>query len=399
MSSSAIDTRETSRPDPSRSIFQRRRVHPQDPIVRGVDTEINIQRIAYDIVALNVYTLRALQDGWFQAPQVVNRSRYEKFEEIMGAEAQHHVDMANEQSEHEFNAYIMEFVQNLSHLELMRLITDPRPNDYYSDVISVCLKRFHAAVAHATIASRQENMDIPAKYDFCETYQEYIEYTVVHRTETRQQLAITLRRTGSLLDSIRIPVNGRSLPDTYLLQLRDKLVALQGHYPDACFALFETYRDLFDMSAERWWESASAIATKKSTSSTKMEAPETLATVQATLQFGVPTSCLLCCIPIGLAYFYSVSEPGTITDSDFWQLVAGSGMQTLSLATMIWPAMVSTKVLDLSRTYIWFLATTSAISVPASILLYLFLSIRWSIIISFGGNIAQALILLQFINA
>jgi hypothetical protein len=127
--------------------------------------------------------------------------------------------------------------------------------------------------------------------------------------------------------------------------------------------------------------------------------PYTAASVRATLELVVPCVCLLCCIPVGYACSYGPHEPGTTSDSDFWQLVAGSVMQCLSLATLLWPAVVQRKIPRHSGIYIWLLAITSAIAVPTSIVFYSFVSARWSIVVAFAGNAAQVLILLQLMNA
>jgi hypothetical protein len=121
--------------------------------------------------------------------------------------------------------------------------------------------------------------------------------------------------------------------------------------------------------------------------------------VRASLNFVVPSVCLFCCIPIGYAYFYGSPTHGTATDSDFWQLVAGSAMQLLSIVTLFLPSNVQGKLPHLSGIYSGLLLIASGITLPASIVLYLFVSARWSIVVSYIGNAAQVLILLQLTNA
>ncbi|KAH7322672.1 hypothetical protein B0I35DRAFT_185797 [Stachybotrys elegans] len=417
MSSTAIDTIDGTRPDNTRYTTQRRRLHPQDPAVRGPDAardaanelraKANIQRVACDIVALNVFTLRALQDGWFQSPQVVHGNKHKEFQEFLTAEEREHVDWAAELSHHRFDAHIAEYLGTLSHADQLSRIMDPRPSCHYSDLFVVCLKRYRAAIAHAALASRVERLDIPKQYEYCETYQEYVEQTAVQEIECRNEIAAPLRRASSLLNSIRIAVDDESLSDTSLSILKMKLAALQEHYPEAHSALFGSPRDLFDPTSDRWWEykPATTKATEQATLaaspslSAAMPDPATAASVRATLEFAVPSVCLLCCIPIGWACFYCPPEPGATTDSDFWQLVAGSVMQSLSLATLLWPSDVRCRLPRLPGIYTWLLTVTSAIAVPACIVIYLFVSARWSIVVSFAGNAAQVLILLQFMNA
>ncbi|KAJ6440774.1 key lime pathogenicity protein [Purpureocillium lavendulum] len=385
---------------------------PGPDAARDSKAKANIQRIACDIVALNVFTLKALQDGWYQSPQVVNRSRYEELQESLTAEEQGHVDMIAELSDRGFDAHVAAYVASLSHADQLGRIMDPRPSTHYADLLMICTMRYRAAVAHAATATKVEKLDIPEQYDFCETYQAYVEQTVVRELETRRQTAAALRRAWSLRDSIRVAMDDGSLSDACLAVLKTKLAALQDFYPEAHVAAFETSRSLFDPNAERWWEPEQAAPTVTEQAVTPARPPPTAVTayparttgMRPTLAFVVPIVCLLCCIPTGYACSYSPPGPGTTTDSDFWQLVAGSAMQALSLATLLWPgasaAAQGNKVLlpRLSGVYTWLLAATSAGSLPMSIVLYLLVSARWSVAASFAGNAAQALILLQLVN-
>lgn len=126
--------------------------------------------------------------------------------------------------------------------------------------------------------------------------------------------------------------------------------------------------------------------------------PVMSASVRASLNFIVPGVCLLCCIPVGYAYYYGSPEHGTATDSDFWQLVAGSTMQALSILTLFLQGTIQDHPARLSRIYSGLLLITSALAIPVSIVLYLYASTRWSMTVSYVGSAAQVLILLQLTN-
>jgi hypothetical protein len=74
-------------------------------------------------------------------------------------------------------------------------------------------------------------------------------------------------------------------------------------------------------------------------------------------------------------------------------------MQLLSIVTLFLPSNVQGKLPHLSGIYSGLLLIASGITLPASIVLYLFVSARWSIVVSYIGNAAQVLILLQLTNA
>lgn len=130
---------------------------------------------------------------------------------------------------------------------------DPRPGFHYPELLVICLVRYRAAIAHAAVASKANNLKIPEQYDYCETYQDYVEHTVLQERRTRHEVERTLKRASLLLDSIKIAVDDGSLSDACLSILKTKLAALQEHYSEAHSELFNSPRDLFDPTLERWW--------------------------------------------------------------------------------------------------------------------------------------------------
>jgi hypothetical protein len=119
----------------------------------------------------------------------------------------------------------------------------------------------------------------------------------------------------------------------------------------------------------------------------------------STLSFIVPTICLLSCIPIALAWTHSPRKVGTIHDANFYQLIAGSLVQLLSLATLLWPTLFHSTFSGYYWLWTWILAVFSGVCAIISVPLYVFLPTAWSMAVSFGGMIAQALIVLQIVNA
>ena len=117
------------------------------------------------------------------------------------------------------------------------------------------------------------------------------------------------------------------------------------------------------------------------------------------LSFFVPTICLLSCIPIALAWTHSPRQVGTTADANFYQSIAGSLIQLLSLATLLWPTLFHSTFSGRSWFWTWILAVFSGVCTILSVPLYVFLPNAWSMAISFGGMIAQALIVLQIVHA
>ena len=117
--------------------------------------------------------------------------------------------------------------------------------------------------------------------------------------------------------------------------------------------------------------------------------------VNTTLSFLVPSICFLSSIPAGLAYWHTPSRVKTTNDSDFYQLISGSGVQVLAAGTLILSVTSSARLVGLPRIWLCVLTGTSIICTIVSIPLYLRATTALSGLLSFCGNVAQILALLQ----
>ena len=128
---------------------------------------------------------------------------------------------------------------------------------------------------------------------------------------------------------------------------------------------------------------------------TAVEAYQSTPNINATLSFLVPTVSLITCIPAALAWTSSSPQIGTHHDANFYQLISSSIIQLLGLLTLIWPTIVHTRLANLAWFWTWVLASASALLTVLSVPFYLLLPTGWSGLLSFGGSVAQVLVLLQ----
>lgn len=104
------------------------------------------------------------------------------------------------------------------------------------------------------------------------------------------------------------------------------------------------------------------------------------------LSFFVPVSCLVSCIPMGFAWTRSDVQSGRVGDPNFYQLIAGSILQLLSLAALVCSTVFHAKLARLSWLLTWILVAISASCTLSNIPLYLLSPTAWSMIIAFSGN-------------
>jgi len=152
-----------------------------------------------------------------------------------------------------FETHVRAYVNGKNRERLMECLLDRRPSDFYSRLIDIELKKYRAAQAHSAVVLKADNLNIPKEYDYCSSYQNYVEHAVVNEQERRTFLKETLTRARQLLSAIKVAANEGHLDDKVLEILKLKVLALQEHYPDATAELFETSYDLFDEARDDWW--------------------------------------------------------------------------------------------------------------------------------------------------
>lgn len=130
-----------------------------------------------------------------------------------------------------------------------------------------------------------------------------------------------------------------------------------------------------------------------------VEAYEPTYTTGSRLNFFIPLISILSCIPAAMAWTHAMPQVGTHTDAEFYQQLSGSSMQLLSLATLIWPTIFSTRLARLNWTFAWCLAGASATCSVAAVPLYIVAPTAWSAVVAFGGAVAQALVVLQLVHS
>jgi hypothetical protein len=118
-----------------------------------------------------------------------------------------------------------------------------------------------------------------------------------------------------------------------------------------------------------------------------------------TLNFFVPAILLLSCIPMAVAWIHSPWELGKSTDGNLYQLTSSSLIQTLSSATLLFPTLFNSKFSGHAWLWTWILAIFSVLCTVLSVSLYCVVPLAWSMVISFGGTVAQTLIILQIVHA
>jgi hypothetical protein len=130
-----------------------------------------------------------------------------------------------------------------------------------------------------------------------------------------------------------------------------------------------------------------------------VEAYHSSSNLNSTLTFLVPVTAVLSGIPAGLAFYHSSGDAGITSDPDFWQLVASSAIQILSVVTLILPTIFNIRLAKMAWVWTWIFAGVTVCCSIVAPPLYLVVSTKWSAIVSFAGSLAQTFITLQLMFA
>ena len=104
-------------------------------------------------------------------------------------------------------------------------------------------------------------------------------------------------------------------------------------------------------------------------------------------------------ILVYLAWTRSQHNPGTTQDADCWTLLQSSIMQLLSLFKMIFPVWRRSWMPWGTWTWTWVYVAVCLLCTATAAPLYIVVPVQWSLALSFGGNVAQALVVLQLMPA
>jgi hypothetical protein len=196
--------------------------------------------------------MKALQDGWCESPQVIDAC-YKRYALYLSEEELSLVDSIVDSGGAHLDELILQHVNSMNLEQTKSCLLDPQTSKFYSQLVDIRIKKYRAAQVHAALAARADHGPIPEKFNYCNSYQSYIENVAADDCEQRALLKYTITAARRLLSTIKVAVEGGYLQHNELEIFKSKAAALQVHYSDAAAALGEKQKDLFRPSAEDWW--------------------------------------------------------------------------------------------------------------------------------------------------
>lgn len=98
------------------------------------------------------------------------------------------------------------------------------------------------------------------------------------------------------------------------------------------------------------------------------------------------------------AMLYAPSGKGSVQQLDFWVLVSNSSITLLGIITAMYPYRDFWVGVSSVRRWAQAFAVVGLLLVPASFVVYLYWSVRWSVVAVFCGLAIQAVMALQLVE-
>jgi hypothetical protein len=117
------------------------------------DQWAKIQEVASIIVALNVTTLKVLEDGWF-GPQVIDRC-HDKYERLLTQDEVDLVDQIPQDGGVFFTRRCEEYINKQDREQTVSFLTDTRTSDFYPLLFNVAVKLWQVSAAHSELVKNR----------------------------------------------------------------------------------------------------------------------------------------------------------------------------------------------------------------------------------------------------
>ncbi|PMD15953.1 hypothetical protein NA56DRAFT_324166 [Hyaloscypha hepaticicola] len=294
-------------------------------------------------------------------------------------------------------------LEDLTETAITEILCDLRTSQYYAQLIQLRTILYATAEGQRKYALTASDVEVPDELDDrkIDSFQTYIGALTRKSSEEKQKLEAVITYCWTLRNRIKHAAELGELTPTLLEALKKKMIALQVNIRSACTETGMEAWPLIDENKAEWWELGDG---KKETKNDLSKPPHNAVdayprsnNLNAALSFTVPAICLLSCIPAGIAWSHTRVQVGSYNDGNFYQLLSSSAMQLLGIGTLIWPTLFSGRLVGLPRILAWILACTSILCTIISMPLYLYAPTTWSGMLSFCGNVAQTLVLLQLV--
>src|SRR5881628_3397823 len=127
-----------------------------DSVPESLDKLEKFREIAFAIVALNASTMKALRDGWYDSPQVIDRC-CDEYAPYLSETELSLVDSIVDSGGAHFEDEVLEYTNSMNFEQVKTCLLEPRTSKFYSQLVDVRIKKYRASQVHAALAARVDH--------------------------------------------------------------------------------------------------------------------------------------------------------------------------------------------------------------------------------------------------
>ncbi|KAE8368434.1 hypothetical protein BDV27DRAFT_122323 [Aspergillus caelatus] len=287
-----------------------------------------------------------------------------------------------------FKLRVDRFVSELKLNDLLDLMSRPERTTYYRDTIYLRLNACYNA-------QDEEEYHLASSSD---------EPPLGVEEHAKKGLRAIVEEMYNLDERVR-RADDKNYAGEKILQLKTMLGKIDGVLERACEYLGHEYKPLanWNSTINQQTITISAKSPNNSLTSNPPAAASGHTKITSVVAFFVPSfymaffvlACMAASIFAYMAAFNAEAIPGRATDSDFYQLIASTILQSLGIGTSIWPIINDLRPTRYLLLKCWIYTGLSVFLTIAAVPLYVLVPVSWSGISNFVGTCMLSFVQLE----
>ncbi|KAF2656364.1 hypothetical protein K491DRAFT_778048 [Lophiostoma macrostomum CBS 122681] len=313
-----------------------RNLHPSKFSPGNVNATTLIRQIALSLVLLNAWTIDTIKQGCHSNLELVKPEESKELWMNLDPEVKRLIDMRAPRKLYiaTFEDDIMDYLDQLDDSQLLNILHESQASGLYAQMMN--LRSIFCRLAKDDLKALEDpTVHYPKTHALShfETRNDCIAHLVFQTGEERHRLHTVIQESQTLRNRIAEAYEHHALQRSDRItsrRLKRKMEALQENFRMAYHNVhnFKSKDDLVYPSQPDWWKGKGRHEDQNNGSVMNEAPPADVVDVNvvsanntscSTLIFLVPSTCLLCCIPVVIAWNRTSSSPGTTNDANFFQ--------------------------------------------------------------------------------
>ncbi len=212
----------------------------------------NLRLIAASLMTIDIWAIITFEQSYKFSPKLLSRELFVKLSQDIFESVCCLRDYANS-FEARFEIVVQDRLKTFSDAAIIKLLSDLSTSNYYAKFIQLRTVLYSIAVTEYKYSSSASNLMIKENSYQMKTPQQYLKYLTIQVNENKVKLRTVVDRIRTLRRQIKLAAERNELTPTILGALKEKMIALQLNFHDACIEADYAILPLIDQSKAEWW--------------------------------------------------------------------------------------------------------------------------------------------------